>query len=335
MRRILSLSFCSLFLLALADRALAQKVGDKVVVIHDNVEVKVGDDVVDKVGRGRVFVVREDRGDSIEVSRGKPGTIEKRHVIPLSEAVGFWTGVIRSKPQDAGAYQARGLAYIALTELDKAFADFSDVIRLDPKSADGYVNRGSAWAAKGEYDIAIADYSEAIRLDPKYTSPYLGRAIAWWCKLEYEKAIADYGEAIRLDPKNTLSYLGRALAWADKGEYDKAIAGCSEAIRIDPKLSDAYMLRAWIWATCPDARVRDGNKAVESATKACELEGWKEEHHIDTLAAAYAESGDFESAVKWQTKAMEMAPEDDKADYRARLDLYRSGKPYREGPKKR
>ena len=57
-------------------------------------------------------------------------------------------------------------------------------------------------------------------------------------------------------------------------------------------------------ATCPEAKYRDGGKAVESATRACELTKWKSSEFLNTLAAAYAESGDFDAAVTWQTRAI-------------------------------
>jgi hypothetical protein len=87
-------------------------------------------------------------------------------------------------------------------------------------------------------------------------------------------------------------------------------------------------------ATCPDERQRDGKRAVVMATKACTISGWKDPYLIDTLAAAYAESGDFEAAIRWQTKALEMLSRDEQAVQagRQRLELYRENKPYREEP---
>ncbi len=58
--------------------------------------------------------------------------------------------------------------------------------------------------------------------------------------------------------------------------------------------------------------------------------------YLDTLAAAYAEDGHFEEAVKWQEKALElMTTEEFKKEYEDRLALYRMGKPYRDDPASR
>ncbi len=118
----------------------------------------------------------------------------------------------------------------------------------------------------------------------------------------------------------------------DQGKYDRALVDFSESIQLDPE--DAYALRAMatILTTCPNDRFRDGKRAVELATKACELRGWMDGDDIDTLAAAYAQAGDFQSAVKWQEKALELTPAK-KDDYRSRLNLYKSGNPYHDQPK--
>jgi serine/threonine-protein kinase len=92
---------------------------------------------------------------------------------------------------------------------------------------------------------------------------------------------------------------------------------------------------AWFQATCPEAEFRNGAKAIEYATKACELTDWKKAMYVDALAAAYAEAGDFDSAVKQQKKAIDLMTEGEehlRADFKERLRLYQSGKPYRESP---
>jgi hypothetical protein len=55
---------------------------------------------------------------------------------------------------------------------------------------------------------------------------------------------------------------------------------------------------------------------------------------LDTLSAAYAETKDFAKAVEWQTKVVAGAMAADRPQFQARLDLYRSGKPYRDEQKK-
>lgn len=93
---------------------------------------------------------------------------------------------------------------------------------------------------------------------------------------------------------------------------------------------------AWLQATSSVADLRNGAKAVEFATNACEQTNWKNADYVNTLAAAYAEVGDFDSAVKWQKEAINLLTEKESSDWQAgfegRLKLYQSGKPFREAP---
>ena len=170
-----------------------------------------------------------------------------------------------------------------------------------------------------------------IRLAPSVASCYCSRAFAYKAAKNYDKAIADYTEAIRLDPKDSDAYCGRGWIWREMNQYATALSDFNNALRIDARDACAIDGRAWIAATCPDASLRDGKKAVELAIEACELTRWKEAYCLETLAAAYAETGDFASAVKWQTKAIELeADPKEKSEYQTRLKLYQEKKPFRE-----
>lgn len=211
---------------------------------------------------------------------------------------------------------------------------------LHAQDAAFYNNRGIDLGVKGQYDKAIADFDQALRLNPDYADAYYNRGLAWDKKGNYDKAIADFSQVLRLDPKNILAYNKRGGAWEDKGNYAKAVTDYEQAMRLDPKDAEAYNNLAWIEATCPEQRYRDGKKALANAKQADLLTQGKNWDYLDTLAAAYAENGDFQKAMEWQEKATDMcakdkqATEKDKQECRSHMASYKQGKPYHEESKK-
>jgi len=177
-----------------------------------------------------------------------------------------------------------------------------------------FVNRANAWLKKGELDRAIADYDDAIRLEPKNAEDYRFRGIAWAKMDNQDKAIVDLDEAIRLDPRDSSAYRWRGRAYVYKGDNERALADYNEAARLIPNDAWTQDARAWLLATIPDEKLRDGKKAVEAARKACELSEEKVASYLDTLAAAYAETGDFDQAVEWERKAMDLTEPDGRRD---------------------
>jgi serine/threonine-protein kinase len=94
----------------------------------------------------------------------------------------------------------------------------------------------------------------------------------------------------------------------------------------------AWNAIAWLLATCPDQSARDGKKSVQLATEACELTQWKNPSLLDTLAAACAEAGNFEQAIKWQSETLRLYDNagDSRPGMEKRLALYKQHKAYRE-----
>jgi tetratricopeptide (TPR) repeat protein len=248
-------------------------------------------------------------------------------------ALDDYNEALKLEPKNAALYRERGRVWTDRKEFERAIADLNEAIKLDPSNGANYHLRGNVYAEKDDYDKALADFTKAIELDPNESTFYVSRASALETKEMYERAISDYSDAIRLDPNNTALYAMRATAHSRVKHYADALADYEHGLRIAPNDVVALGGQAWLWATCADAKYRDGKKAVDSATRACELTDWKNPDLLDSLAASYAESGDFESAAKWEAKAIELLPDEaSRTLFREHLKLFASGKPYRDTP---
>ena len=127
-----------------------------------------------------------------------------------------------------------------------------------------------------------------------------------------------------------MAYNNRGIVYRLKGRYDQAISDFNKAIGINPLDPEAYNNLAWLFATAKSRGFRNGKKAVELALKACELSDWRKAEYLDTLAAGYARTGDFDSAVKWQEKALGYSKSPRPSELQQRLNFYREHKPWPE-----
>jgi tetratricopeptide (TPR) repeat protein len=279
---------------------------------------------------------------------------------PLEDAVTFFTKRLEANPKDTDALNRRAAALRAKGELDAAIRDASEGIRFNPRSPVMYNNRAIIYHAKKDYDKAIADYAQAIALNPKYTLAYSNRAVMWHGKKDYDQAIADATKALELEPKTPVALRIRGISWHEKKEYDKAIDDLTQMLRMDPKSAQAHADRAHAWArkkeytkahadynearrldvgqsaalafwlaSCPEAKYRDGNRALELAKQAHQRDR-NNAKAIEALAAAHAELGRFDDAIRWQEQALQHASvKDDTAAHR-RLEMYRAKQVFRQ-----
>jgi tetratricopeptide (TPR) repeat protein len=245
------------------------------------------------------------------------------------------TEAMRIDPNIAVLYVARAAAKASKNLHDEAIADATQAMRLDASFAWAWLIRGQSSFVKDDFDAAMKDCTEAIRLDPSVAAAYAVRGQAHFAKGERDEAIRDCDECLRINPRMAEAYCVRGAALARKRHYDKALADYAEANRLDATLVQAHNNAAWILATCADDRLRNGRQAVEHATEACRLTGWKEAGYIDTLAASYAEAGDFLSAIRYEEQAIGMAESNAQKQSRgSRRTLYVDRKAYRDEAKK-
>jgi hypothetical protein len=114
-----------------------------------------------------------------------------------------------------------------------------------------------------------------------------------------------------------------------------AVAEYEKAIQIRPHDVGILNNYAWLLATAPEQKLRDGHRAVELATDACKQTEYKRDYNLSTLAAAYAEIGDFTTARKWAAQAVDVAAPtkddpDRKDELKKELESYKASKPWRE-----
>jgi serine/threonine protein kinase/Tfp pilus assembly protein PilF len=132
---------------------------------------------------------------------------------------------------------------------------------------------------------------------------------------------------------DTLGSMGvLAVLEAKQGRFEESRKLVEEATQhLPPKEWWIRNSMAWFLCTSKFDAIRDGHAALEMATKACELTGYKTPTCLDTLAAAYAETGQFEAAVKWSERTIELTKDDARREkFTQRLEQYRAGKPWRE-----
>jgi tetratricopeptide (TPR) repeat protein len=252
---------------------------------------------VDKLRSIQYVVVRDEKGRLQVTQDGQPVWVNKDEMVRLKDAVEHYTRMLDAEPNNDTWYAFRGWARHKNGQTAEGLKDYAEAIRLRPTAASWYSNRGLIHMEARQVDDAILDFSSAIELAPDTELLYRNRAMAHARKKDWPKAAADYDKVVELNPDSAVGQNGLA----------------------------------WLLCTAPDAKVRDGKRALAAAKKACELTGYKNGGYLDTLAAAYAELGEFDKAVEWQEKALKAGdiPIKDMDAARARLELFKGKKAYR------
>jgi tetratricopeptide (TPR) repeat protein len=183
----------------------------------------------------------------------------------------------------------------------------------------------------GDVAGAKRNVDAALRIDPKLWPALYIRAQIFRKGGKYELAIQDCNETLRQYPGCLEASLLRASINVRLGKYAEALKEFNYLISLHPRpvtLARALTDRAWFQATCPNASFRNGQQAVKDAKAACSIMQWKDEDTIDTLAAAYAETGDFDSAVRYAAQALAVkgiSAQDEKV-FREHLALFQARK---------
>jgi len=286
-----------------------------------------------------------------------------RELDKLEEALKSFDEASQLAPQAPDPFQNRGEIFREQGDFEKAVEQFTKVLELQPGSLLPLIHRAEAYLFSGKLEEALADVDQVLdkqpepaarriraevlaqqnRLDdaireiqqlteslPNLAELRMQIGLYYLLNKQPAKAIEAYGEALAIDENNFLALRSRGDAYLNMGKHVEAIKDFEAALKLEPEDPSLLNNFAWVLATSPDEEVRDGERAVEMATKACELTEYNKPHILSTLAAAFAEVGNFETAIEWSQKAVDMDDPDNSEQLAEELASYQQGEPWRE-----
>ncbi len=250
-------------------------------------------------------------------------------------ALALYTSLIE-KYDGPGLYFLRGVIYAQLKDYEKAFADVNQALRRDSSLLPAIRLKGIVFLEQGKYEDAVRVF-EQLKAKTKDDDGKLEAttqiAYAISKQGKYKRASTILKDELEKKPDNP--ELLRSLADMELlfGHWDAAGKLYEKLLEIDPKDSGVLNNYSWLLSTCPDDRYRNAEKALEYGKLAAEETRYAAPHILSTLAAAYAENGDFESARAWSQKAVELGEKqkhESLDSLKKELESYQGNKPWRE-----
>jgi tetratricopeptide (TPR) repeat protein len=231
------------------------------------------------------------------------------------------------------AYKVRSKCDLELLDYDQAITDSTRALYWDERDEKALAVRISALYKLGHFDLAMDDYARLIRCAPRCADYYAGRAVICVKLRQLDKALADLDKAIELEPETEDFLTLRAAVFAQRGEYSQAISDTKRLVDVDPHDEEKRSNLTMLLVTCPKKELNDYELALNIAIGLCAKTRWSDCNQLSLLAFIYAQKGEFESAVEWQQKAVQLASAEDfyLREFQVALRNYEEGKTWETG----
>lgn len=212
----------------------------------------------------------------------------------------------------------------------EAIERYREVVAADPSRVQGHVKLGFALMQAGRHQEAVTTLRRAADLQRDNPETLNNLGLALMQTGQVEDAVHSLQRALELRPDYSEAHYNLAQANTSAGKAAAAADEFREALRLRPDWPTAMGALAWLQVTETDPSVYNPADALRLATRAAEMSGRRDVPILDALAATYAAVGRFPEAVRAAEEAVALATTSAPhlvADIRARLDLYRAGRP--------
>lgn len=239
--------------------------------------------------------------------------------------------------ENLDAYLNRARISLALKDYQQAKKDLDYLQEKRPEIPDiAFLKMDLAIQEKRVGD-AIAELERLVQLNPENRMLLMQLASMYQMDDRPRKALRIAERLINVEPTDWQALRLRGDVLLALGRHADAINDYEETIKNIPEdeedLSGVLNNLSWVLSTSPEDSVRNGDRALETGLKACELTEYKKSHILSTLAAAYAELGQFDKAIEWSTKAVELGTKEEAEQIdqlKEELKSYQEKKPWRE-----
>jgi len=222
----------------------------------------------------------------------------------FDEAVSHYRHALRLRPHDAEAYYKLGKALQSQGKYDEAIKQFYQSLQNRPGYAEAHKSIADLLSEMGKSDAAMEHYYKALETEPNNAAIHNNLGIILGAQNRLDEAIVHFQKVLEFSPGNAEAYNNLGIALGQAGRFDEAVDCYRKAIQLKPDWPLPMNGLAKILATHPDMNKRNAAEAIKLAERAAELTGYQNAIILDTLARAYASTGQFEKAASAAGKAL-------------------------------
>ena len=247
------------------------------------------------------------------------------------EAIEHLQQTLKLKPDYADAHYFLGVVLGKTGKRKQAIEHFQQAVKLKPDDLDAHYKLGNEFVNMGKFDQAIEHFQQALRLRPDFADAHYNLGVLLGKMGNLEQAVEHFQKTLQLDPQNFEAHNKLAQLYHQQKQPDRTVAHLAQSLAFEPQQPRILNMLAWLKAAYPRADFHDPDEAVRLARRCCQLTGFKNPEHLDTLAVAYAAAGQFTKAIETTEKAISHVASKNQSEMldmlRDRLKLYGKNQP--------